>query len=73
MQTAEIKALRTFSTGMVVYSVLVGEPATGKSPALGAIRKALVQLEVFLKVDPQKSQLVNCNIKLISNSFFKYF
>ena len=55
-----MKALRTFNEGMVIYSALIAEPATGKSPAMSLVRKALVEVESYLNIPQDQSKLVNC-------------
>ena len=59
MGQSQVKALKSFEEGMVVYSALIAEPATGKSPAMNIIRKALIQIEFFLAVPSESSKLVN--------------
>ena len=59
MGLSQIKALKEYVEGMVVYGALIAEPATGKSPALNIIRKALVEIENFLAIPSESSKLVN--------------
>ena len=62
MQLAQINCLKTFKEGMVVYTVLIGEPASGKSPAMSIVRNSLVRFEDYLKIDLDNSKLVNGEI-----------
>lgn len=59
MGQSKIKALRTLEEGMVLYSTLIAEPATGKSPAMSVVRKALVECESFFQIPHENTKLVN--------------
>ena len=56
---AQIKCLKTFKEGMVMYTVLIAEPATGKSPALSLVRNSLVSIENYLGISLEDSRMVN--------------
>lgn len=58
-QHSKIKALKNLEENGVFYSVLVASPSTGKSPAMNIVRKALYDLEEYLKTPPEKSLLIN--------------
>lgn len=59
MQLAQLKALRTMVEGLSIFSVLIAEPATGKTPALKLLRRTLLEIETFLSVELENSKLVN--------------
>ena len=59
MGLSTVKAMRTFEEGMVIYSALIAEPATGKSPAMTLVRKALVECEKFFQTSHENTKLVN--------------
>ena len=45
--------------GMSVYSVLIAEPASGKSPAMKIIRNSLLATENYLTIPPEETKHVN--------------
>ncbi len=45
--------------GMCIYSSLAAYPSTGKSNAMGKVRKAFDKVETFNNVPPDKSQIIN--------------
>ena len=61
MGISTVKAMRTFEEGMVIYSALIAEPATGKSPAMTLIRQALVDVDKYFETPNENSKLVNGN------------
>jgi hypothetical protein len=69
MGLSTVKSMRTFEEGMVIYSALIAEPATGKSPAMTLVRKALVECEKFFETPNENTQLVNGKF-VISSKFF---
>lgn len=62
MNQVRIKCLRTMSEGMSVYSVLIAEPASGKSPAMTIIRNSLLATESYLAIPPEETKHVNGNL-----------
>ena len=58
MQESEIECTKSYNVGMSIYSVLISD-VTGESPDLGIIRRSLIQIESYLKVEPSKSKLIN--------------
>ena len=44
---------------MSIYSALIAEPGTGKSQAMKLVRKSVLDIEDFLKIEPENSKLVN--------------
>ena len=64
--------MRTFEEGMVIYSALIAEPATGKSPAMTIIRKALIDVDKYFETPNENSKLVNGN-SLIEIKFRIYY
>lgn len=59
MGRSYINALRTLRESFSVFSVLIGDPATGKSPAMKIIKKALIEIENFEQIDKKNSKFVN--------------
>jgi len=45
--------------GICNFSALIAHPSTGKTPALNVVKSALVKLEAFNRVPPEKSSLTN--------------
>jgi hypothetical protein len=43
MGLSEIRALKTFKQSFVLFTGAIGNPATGKSPARGIIKEALIR------------------------------
>ena len=46
----------------VFYTALIGQPGTGKTPALNIVKDALREIEVFMQIDEMESKLLNGEI-----------
>ncbi len=44
---------------MSIYTALIAEPGTGKSPAMKLVRQALLEIENHYKIESENSKLVN--------------
>ena len=58
LKNSNIRALKTLKENFCVYAVLIGEPATGKSPCMNIVKKCLIQIENINGVDPLLSAVV---------------
>lgn len=45
--------------GICNFTALIAHPSTGKSPALSLVKNAVVKVETYLEIEPQKSCLTN--------------
>ena len=59
MSKSSIKALVEFKQGFTCYAGLAAYPASGKSPAMDMIKDSLIEIEDFLGVQHEDTQLVN--------------
>ena len=59
MGRSSIRALRTLRESFTVYAVLIGDPETGKSPAMRIIKDALIQIENHQNVEKNNSLFVS--------------
>ena len=50
-----VKALKTLEESFSLYTVLIADPATGKSPAMNLVRNLLTDIEEFDGVDEEDS------------------
>lgn len=48
--------------GFVFFTALLGNPSTGKTPAMKICQKAIEKKEQALNINPESSSLVNGNI-----------
>ena len=69
LQLTKIKAIRTLEESMSIYSALIAEPGTGKSPAMRLVRKALIDIEQHLNIGNENSKLVNGKLLKSSHKF----
>ncbi len=61
LQQSQITALRTMKESMSLYTALVAQPSTGKSPAMKMVRRSILEIESHNNVTPDDSKLVNGN------------
>ena len=59
MNYAKFNVLNNFEKGMSVFSVLIANPSTGKSPAIEIIKNALETIEIYEGIKEENSCLVN--------------
>jgi hypothetical protein len=59
LSKCSINALVDFHQGFACYAGLAAYPASGKSPAIDIIKKSVIDIEDFLEVQHEDSQLVN--------------
>jgi len=59
MGKSTVDALNT-NEGMAVFAALVGQPGSGKTPALSFVTRELCSVEKFNGVSNQESLQVNC-------------
>ena len=50
------------SEGMSMFSVLIAEPASGKTPAMRIVKNALLATEKYLCVPVEETKHVNGNL-----------
>lgn len=65
MNQSRIKAIKTLDKGICLFTLLVANPSTGKSPALALVTEALENIEEYDHVEDAKSSLVNGNFEKI--------
>jgi hypothetical protein len=63
LQLTKVKAIRTLCESMSIYSALIAEPGTGKSPAMKLVRQALLEIEKHYQITSDDSKLVNGMLK----------
>jgi hypothetical protein len=51
----KVKALKTLEESFSLFTVLVADPATGKSPAMNLIRNILIDIEEFDGISEEDS------------------
>ena len=61
LQQSQINAVRTMEESMSIFTVLVAQPSTGKSPAMNLVRKSILEIERHNGVRHEDSKLVNGN------------
>jgi len=61
MNYAKFRVLNNFEKGMSIFSVLIANPSTGKSPAIEKIKNAIESIEIFDGIKEENSCLVNGN------------
>jgi len=59
MAYSKISIFNNFDKGVCMFSILIANPSTGKSPSIEKIKNALEKIEIFERVDGQNSTLVN--------------
>jgi len=59
LQQSQINALRTMKESMSLYTALVAQPSTGKSPAMKLVKRSILEIEKHNNVTPDESKLVN--------------
>lgn len=59
MASSSVKALKTLEEGCVIYTGLIGNASTGKSPALNLIKRSVGSVEKFIKVPEVESRFLN--------------
>jgi hypothetical protein len=59
MNYSKINVLNKFEKAMSIFSVLIANPSTGKSPAIEKIKNALEAVEFFDGIREENSSLVN--------------
>ena len=59
MDRSRVKALKTLNKGICLFTILVANPSTGKSPAVALVAEALENIEEHDHVEDAKSSLVN--------------
>lgn len=58
MSKSRIHALKSLSESFSVYCVLIGEPASGKSPAMRIVKNALISLDNHRGIAPHQSSII---------------
>lgn len=61
MSTSKIKTTKkaTQVEGFVFYTALLGNPSTGKTPAINICKSAIYQREQCLQIKPEASAIAN--------------
>ena len=59
MNYSKINVLNNFQKAMSIFSVLIANPSTGKSPSIEKIKNALEVVELFDGIREENSSLVN--------------
>ena len=59
MYHSQVSALTGLTKGICIYSMLIGNPSTGKSHALSMVTDALEAIEDFDQIEDVNSNLLN--------------
>ena len=65
LQLTKVKAIRTLQESISVYTALIAEPGTGKSPAMTLVRDCMQEIEKYYQVTDENSKLVNGKLSFI--------